>query len=61
MTFNTKGTIYCPRCDRKYPTSEGSIKVRVAALKRHVRLNHPDHDPEWYDTYPYSDDWNDTE
>lgn len=37
----------CPRdCHRgrTYPTLE--------AVKEHVRKQHPDHDPEWFDTYP---------
>lgn len=38
---------YCPRSCRKgrtYPTLE--------AVKKHVRDQHPEYDPEWYDTYP---------
>lgn len=52
-------TIFCPRCDRAYPKSMGALRDRIQTLKRHVRLQHPDHDPQWYDTYPHSNDWND--
>jgi hypothetical protein len=38
------GGIYCPRCDRR--------KKNWDELKTHVALQHPDHDPLWYETYP---------
>lgn len=41
------GDLYCPRSchrDRKYSTWED--------LKKHVLLQHPDHDPFWFETYP---------
>lgn len=50
--MSTSGTeMYCPRCDHKYD----SLKNREATLeivKDHVAKQHPDHDPEWWDTYP---------
>lgn len=56
MTFKTKGTLYCPRCDRKYPDTGEKIHIRVENLKKHVREQHPDHDPEWFDTYPHEEE-----
>lgn len=56
MAFKTKGTLYCPRCDRKFLESSGPLRKRVEALKKHVRDNHPDYDPEWYDTYPHKEE-----
>lgn len=50
-----KGVAYshivcCPRCDRKYG---GKDKNEVwNRVKKHVAEQHPDHDPEWFDTYP---------
>lgn len=49
--------MYCPRCDRAY-TAEGKDSY-MNVLKRvisHVAEQHPDHDPEWYDTYPHKDE-----
>lgn len=56
MAFNTKQTIYCPRCDRAYPDNGSKFKLRMEKLKKHVREQHPDHDPEWYDTYPHEEE-----
>lgn len=39
-----KGPWYCPRCDRVYDTLQKCIE--------HVAGQHPDHDPEWWDTHP---------
>lgn len=50
--------LYCPRCDRQYTepvngTNRTIVYLRLLEkLKQHVMLQHPDHDPEWYDTYP---------
>lgn len=44
--------MYCPRCDRPY-VGEGTPDTRaLEKVKKHVSLKHPDHDPEWYETYP---------
>lgn len=50
----SKTVIFCPRCDRKFKGKKdgelyGSIMDR---LIQHVRIQHPDHDPEWFDTFP---------
>lgn len=46
-------TLYCPRCDRKYTSKKDeSYKKLMDRLIKHVALQHPDHDPQWYDTYP---------
>jgi hypothetical protein len=43
--------MYCPRCDRLYYASTpAKLEEKV---KKHVMEQHPDHDPEWYDTYPH--------
>lgn len=49
VTYNVEGPVYCPRCDRLYPN--------LAACIEHVDKQHPDHDPEWYDTHPQDDDY----
>lgn len=41
--------VYCPRCDREY-TSEVSRADAMEKVKKHVPEQHPDHDPEWWDT-----------
>jgi len=41
--------MYCPVCDRKYD-SEKSKKDTLDKVKKHVELQHPDYDPEWWDT-----------
>lgn len=33
---------YCPRCDRPYDSLD--------EVKTHVTMQHPDHDPLWYDS-----------
>lgn len=40
----TSTQMYCPRCDRLYENLE--------KVKKHVAEQHPDHDPEWWETYP---------
>jgi hypothetical protein len=42
--------MYCPRCDRIY--DGGSRSATLEIVKKHVAEQHPDHDPEWWDTYP---------
>lgn len=42
---------YCPRCDRK-TESEISWDDAEQIVKDHVKKAHPDHDPDWFDTYP---------
>lgn len=44
--------MYCPRCDRQY-IGEGTKETNaLAKVKKHVREQHPDHDPDWDQTYP---------
>lgn len=57
-TFDTKGGLYCPRCDREYPWDGTKYKFRLEKLIKHVALQHPDHDPEWFDTYPHPEEDN---
>ncbi len=38
-------TFYCPRCDKP--------KKNLEECKKHVAEQHPDHDPEWWDTHPH--------
>lgn len=46
-------TIYCPRCQRGYNRKKGESYTDILnRVKDHVSLQHPDHDPEWADTYP---------
>lgn len=47
-------TQYCPRCDNPY-TSNESKAAALEKVKTHVAAQHPDHDPEWYETYPETD------
>lgn len=50
LTQVTIYTMYCPRCDRPY---EGNSNDDVLEkVKLHVQGQHPDHDPEWFETYP---------
>lgn len=42
---------FCPRCDRKY-TSETSAQEVEDQVKTHVAGQHPNHDPNWFETYP---------
>jgi hypothetical protein len=44
-------TQYCPRCNRP-KKSTLSLGDALEQVKKHVEQNHPDYDPEWYDTYP---------
>lgn len=50
MADNQPAVMYCPRCDRQY-TANTDNEV-LEKVKTHVSGQHPDHDPEWYDTYP---------
>lgn len=41
----------CPVCDRTYDsgtTPESTLEI----VKNHVEEQHPDYDPEWWDTSP---------
>lgn len=56
LGFEAHGPLYCPRCDRAYTTPKGEKRIdTIERLKKHVALQHPDHDPEWFDTYPHSE------
>lgn len=49
--------IYCPRCDRPYLRNAGETHTELMnRVKDHVSQQHPDHDPEWFDTYPDHED-----
>lgn len=44
--------MYCPRCDRPY-VGEGTQETSaLTKVKKHVSLQHTDHDPLWFETYP---------
>lgn len=44
--------MFCPRCDRPY-VGEGTKETSaLEKVKRHVAGQHPDHDPQWFETYP---------
>lgn len=43
--------MWCPRCDRPYD-SQKSEKDTLELVKKHVAEQHPDHDPNWHETYP---------
>lgn len=43
-----KHYMFCPRCDRKYGSN--NKPALLEKVKQHVREQHPDHDPEWYET-----------
>lgn len=45
--------MYCPRCDNPY-TSTKSNDDALEKVKKHVEVQHPDHDANWTDTYPES-------
>lgn len=53
LGFPTQGQLYCPRCDRVFITQNEKRIDTIERLKKHVALQHPDHDPEWFDTYPH--------
>lgn len=38
-------TMYCPRCDRSY--TEDTYNETLEKVKKHVELQHPNHDPDW--------------
>lgn len=42
---------FCPVCDRPY-SSTVSREAVLETVKKHVAGQHPDYDPEWWDTYP---------
>ena len=44
MSLDSTKPMYCPRCDK--------LKPNLEVLKDHVSKQHPDYDPEWWDTYP---------
>ncbi|QXO14093.1 hypothetical protein SEA_ENDAVE_71 [Gordonia phage EndAve] len=53
MPDKSTSVLYCPRCDRKYESKVGeSYRKLMDRLIKHVRDQHPDHDPEWFDTFP---------
>lgn len=53
MPEKSTSVLYCPRCDRKYQGEVGeSYRKLMDRLIKHVRDQHPDHDPEWFDTFP---------
>lgn len=59
LGFPAHGPLYCPRCDRAYTTPKGAKRIdTIERLKKHVALQHPDHDPEWFDTYPHPEEDN---
>lgn len=39
----------CPRCDRTYDSGTSAADT-LAMVKKHVALQHPDHDPDWAET-----------
>ena len=43
-TVDDNKPMYCPRCDR--------VKANLETMKDHVAKAHPDHDPNWFETYP---------
>ena len=46
-------TVYCPRCDKAFDRKTGWTYTELLnKVKSHVEHQHPDHDPEWFDTYP---------
>lgn len=47
---NETYSAWCPRCDREY--QEDTWTKAFDKVKEHVKGQHPDHDPQWYDTYP---------
>lgn len=52
-----RSRLFCPRCDRTYTAKPGDSYWRfLERLKTHVREQHPDHDPEWFDTFPEHED-----
>lgn len=44
--------MFCPRCDRPYEGEGIAGKTALDKVKYHVREQHPDHDPYWFETYP---------
>jgi hypothetical protein len=44
--------MFCPRCDRPYEGEGTKETSALEKVKRHVREQHHDHDPQWYETYP---------
>lgn len=55
LGFPAHGQLYCPRCDRVFITQNEKRIDTIERLKKHVRFQHPDHDPEWFDTYPHDE------
>ena len=56
LGFPAKGQLYCPRCDRVFITQSEKRTDTIERLKKHVALQHPDHDPNWYDTHPHAEE-----
>lgn len=49
-------SVICPRCDREFrfddPVMPNNKEATpLARAIHHVSHQHPDHDPEWYDTH----------
>lgn len=44
--------MFCPRCDRPYEGEGTKETSALEKVKHHVREQHHDHDPQWYETYP---------
>ena len=51
MPVEPSHEMYCPRCDKKFD-SLVSDNATLELVKKHVAGQHPDHDPEWFETYP---------
>lgn len=48
----TVSVFFCPRCDRRYDRKDGeSYTGLLNRVIFHVSQQHPDHDPEWWDTF----------
>lgn len=45
-------TFFCPRCDRAYEReTKETAKIFMKRVVNHVSQQHPDHDPDWWDTF----------
>jgi hypothetical protein len=49
---STRAIFHCPRCDREFvkETSDSHVEILNDVIK-HVANQHPDYDPEWFDTH----------
>lgn len=53
MAAMPETTFHCPRCDRSYSSKDfKNLKQLEERVRKHVREQHPDYDPEWFDTFP---------